>query len=57
LNQDSEQRPGYDRAQSAANHRLKRATQRLAGETLEPLGEMVDPEQEEAQSAYHRDNG
>jgi hypothetical protein len=49
--------PDTINAQSAANHRLKRATQRVAGKTLEPLGQMVDPEQEEAQSAYHRDNG
>ena len=54
MNQDSKQCTGNDRTQSAADHRLKRTAQGIAGETLQTLGEVMDAEQEEAQSTHHR---
>jgi hypothetical protein len=57
LNRDREDRTRHDRAQSAGNERLQRTAQRIAGKTLETFGEVVDPEQEQAQSTHERHGG
>lgn len=48
---------GGDRAEAAGNERLERAAQRVARKTLQAFGEVVDPEQEQAQSTQEFHDG
>jgi hypothetical protein len=50
LNHRREERAGCNRAEPAGNEPLERATQGIARKPLQTFGEMVDSEQEQAQS-------
>ena len=57
LDRRREQHAGHDRAETAADQPLQGAAQRVARETLQAFGEVVDPEQEQAQSTHERYGG
>jgi hypothetical protein len=54
LNHRRKERAGGHRAEPAGNESLERAAQRVARETFETFGEVVDTEQEQAQSTQER---
>ena len=57
LNHCCEERPGYNRAKFAGNEPLERAAQGVSREPLQAFGEVVDSEQEQAQSTQKVDGG
>ena len=50
LNRHREERAECHRAESAGNESLERAAQRVAGKAFQTFGEVVDSEQEQAES-------
>ena len=54
MNRRREERPGYDGAESAGDEPLERAAERVARQSLQAFGEMVDAEQEEAEPTQDR---
>src|SRR5262249_46451516 len=56
LDHRGEEGTGGDRAEATGDELLERAAQRVAGEALHAFGEVVDAEQEEAESTQKRDH-
>jgi hypothetical protein len=57
LNHRRKDRAGKNRAESAGHEPLERVAERVARQTLQALGEVVDSEQEQAQSTQEHYSG